>query len=77
MNKTIHAIYENGVFRPVDSVDLPDNSVVEFDPRLVTSTGAWPEGYFEATAGTFVAEDIERPPQGLLPGFVLVNIDEE
>jgi predicted DNA-binding antitoxin AbrB/MazE fold protein len=26
---TIHAIYENGVFRPLEPVDLPDNTAVE------------------------------------------------
>lgn len=26
---TIHAIYENGVFRPTDHVELPENSEVE------------------------------------------------
>lgn len=31
--KTIHAIYENGVFRPLESVDLADRSHVEFEPR--------------------------------------------
>ena len=31
----IHAIYENGVFRPVGQVNLPDPCEVEFEPRLV------------------------------------------
>ncbi len=33
----IRAVYENGVFRPTDHVDLPENFVVEFEPRLVNS----------------------------------------
>lgn len=33
--KTIHATYQNGVFRPKESVELPENSLVEFEPRLV------------------------------------------
>ncbi len=33
----IRAVYENGVFRPTDHVDFPENSVVEFEPRLVNS----------------------------------------
>jgi predicted DNA-binding antitoxin AbrB/MazE fold protein len=37
MSKTIHAIYENGVFRPVEPVDLPDRTVVEFEPRIRTT----------------------------------------
>jgi hypothetical protein len=32
--KTIQAVYENGVFRPIVPVDLPDHSAVEFEPRL-------------------------------------------
>ena len=31
----IHAVYENGVFRPVGPVDLPDPCEVEFEPRLI------------------------------------------
>ena len=34
MVKTIHAIFEGGVFRPVEAVDLPDRTRVEFDLRL-------------------------------------------
>lgn len=30
---TVHAIYENGVFRPVDPVDLPERTPVAFEPR--------------------------------------------
>jgi predicted DNA-binding antitoxin AbrB/MazE fold protein len=36
MMKTIHAIYENGVFRPVEPVDLPEQTPVEFEPRVLT-----------------------------------------
>ena len=32
---TIRAVYENGVFRPMPPIDLPDHSVVEFEPRTV------------------------------------------
>jgi predicted DNA-binding antitoxin AbrB/MazE fold protein len=31
----IHAIYENGVFRPTEPVDLPESSEVEVELRLV------------------------------------------
>lgn len=33
--KTIHAIYESGVFRPLERVELPDRTEVEFEPHLV------------------------------------------
>ena len=32
--KTIHAVFENGVFRPIEPVDLPDQTPVEFEPRV-------------------------------------------
>ena len=34
---TIHAIYSNGVFKPQEFIDLPENAVVEFEPRLLQS----------------------------------------
>lgn len=34
---TVRAIYENGVFRPIGPVKLPENSRVEFDPKLIGS----------------------------------------
>lgn len=39
MPKTIHAVYENGVFRPTEPVDLPDPCEVEFEPRQRTNGG--------------------------------------
>ncbi|MHB1038365.1 MAG: antitoxin family protein [Pirellulales bacterium] len=30
----VHAIYENGVFRPTVQVDLPEHCAVEFEPRI-------------------------------------------
>ena len=32
---TIHAIFENGVFRPVVPVQLPEHCEVAFEPRVV------------------------------------------
>lgn len=34
---TIRAIFEDGVFRPKEAVDLPDRCEVEFEPRVLTS----------------------------------------
>jgi predicted DNA-binding antitoxin AbrB/MazE fold protein len=31
MTKTIHAVYENGVFRPTEAVDLPDACEVQVE----------------------------------------------
>ena len=33
--KTVHAVFENGVFRPRDPVNLPERAEVEFEPRPV------------------------------------------
>jgi predicted DNA-binding antitoxin AbrB/MazE fold protein len=33
--KTIHAVYESGVFRPLETVELPERTKVEFEPSLV------------------------------------------
>lgn len=32
---TVHAVYENGVFRPTEPVALPEACEVEFEPRVV------------------------------------------
>jgi predicted DNA-binding antitoxin AbrB/MazE fold protein len=42
MTQTIHAIYENGVFRPTDVVNLPDRCAVEVEIRQVQEEGAKP-----------------------------------
>jgi len=36
--KTIHAVYEDGVFRPLEKVELPERTEVEFEPRPVQSS---------------------------------------
>ena len=33
--KTIHAVYEEGVFRPLEKVELPERTEVEFEPKIV------------------------------------------
>ena len=33
--KTVHAVYEKGVFRPLERIDLPERTEVEFEPRPV------------------------------------------
>lgn len=37
MTTTIHAIFENGVFKPTQPVDLPDRCEVEVEVRQVRS----------------------------------------
>jgi len=40
---TIHAIFEEGVFRPKEPVDLPEHAEVEFEPRLLSNGDFSPE----------------------------------
>jgi predicted DNA-binding antitoxin AbrB/MazE fold protein len=42
MNRTIHAIYENGVFRPMENVDLPDPCEVEVEVRQLKEDAETP-----------------------------------
>jgi predicted DNA-binding antitoxin AbrB/MazE fold protein len=35
--KTIQAVFEEGVFRPIGEVALPENTTVEFEPRVLES----------------------------------------
>jgi predicted DNA-binding antitoxin AbrB/MazE fold protein len=42
MTKTIHAIYENGVFRPTEPVDLPERTAVEVEIREVKEEPKFP-----------------------------------
>ena len=34
--KVIRAVFENGIFRPTEPVDLPEGSEVTVEPRPVT-----------------------------------------
>lgn len=36
--KTIHAVFEQGVFRPLEKVELPENTEVEFELRTPGSS---------------------------------------
>ena len=40
MNEYIQAIYENGILRPLQPLDLPENSILEIDVRNITKNGA-------------------------------------
>jgi predicted DNA-binding antitoxin AbrB/MazE fold protein len=35
MTRTFHAVYENGVLRPTEKVDLPDRCEVEVEVRQI------------------------------------------
>lgn len=53
---TIHAIFEDGVFRPSEPVGLPEGSEVEFEPRIVgggNGNGATLTGVYEILGRRF------------------------
>jgi predicted DNA-binding antitoxin AbrB/MazE fold protein len=39
---TIRAVFENGVFRPTEKVEIPDHCVVEIDVRQVKDSATTP-----------------------------------
>ncbi len=45
--KTVQAVFEGGVFRPIGEVPLPEKTTVEFEPRVLQSpqTGAMLEAF--------------------------------
>ncbi len=74
MSHTIPVVYDSGVFRPLEPVDLAPGTRAEVipltaDPQLaeLAAESAWPNGYFDETAGALAGERIERPAQGDLP----------
>lgn len=38
--KTVQAVFEDGVFRPIGEVTLPEKTTVEFEPRVLESRHA-------------------------------------
>jgi predicted DNA-binding antitoxin AbrB/MazE fold protein len=40
--KAIHAVYEDGVFRPLEAVELPEHCHVEFEPRIIDAESPVP-----------------------------------
>ncbi|OHB79649.1 MAG: hypothetical protein A2W31_10840 [Planctomycetes bacterium RBG_16_64_10] len=57
--KAVHAIYENGVFRPLGEVDLPDQAEVEFVPQLVRCRADvnHRDGVYEILSQSFDTDD--------------------
>ncbi len=69
---SIPAIYDAGVFRPLEPVNLAEGTRAEVIPLSSNGTAseqsaAWPPSYFDQTAGALEGEVFERPPQGDLP----------
>ena len=69
---TVHAIFEGGVFRPLEPVDLPEKSQVEFEPRVIDPVVAahwrnWPRRtrawrqFMRCCHGATTADTTTRP----------------
>jgi len=64
---SITAIVENDTIKLPPNVHLPDGTKVNIEPALETEAGrvtdalGYPAGYFEATAGCFADEPLDRP----------------
>ena len=61
MNERVQAIYENGILRPFQPLNLPENSVVEIDVRDIS------EIYNKESANKFKIEAFEEWMAGLNP----------
>ena len=68
MSEPIPAIYDSGVFRPLEPGNWPQGTRAEVKVLPIDNSAAgdsaWPAGYFEQTAGAFASEPFQRPPQG-------------
>lgn len=58
----IHAIYENGVFRPVDAVELPDNTQVELEIHSLSTTKAPQPGTLPLVNLAAIAHQLPENP---------------
>jgi hypothetical protein len=70
MSRVIPAIFDSGVFRPLEAVELAQGTLAEVTPLIPESATlpsgpaeSWPPGYFEQTAGALAAKEFERPSQ--------------
>jgi hypothetical protein len=74
MTKSISAIYDNGVFRPLAPVDLPDQTPVVVTPMRVAGTGdgiratagAWADDEAALQAWFAKLDDMRRQDRSLL-----------
>ncbi|MCB0220114.1 MAG: antitoxin family protein [Chrysiogenetes bacterium] len=74
MSRTIHAIFEDGVFKPVEPADLPSGAVVlvTLDDEVESAreyTGPWPRKFLSGACGDSGRSDISERAEELLEGF--------
>lgn len=58
---TVHAIFENGIFRPTEPVDLEEATEVAFEPRVVPAirNGELDDAHFISRPEPMTAEGLE------------------
>lgn len=61
VSKTLEAVYENGVFRPLETPDLPDAQRVRLQVELITQGGT---GRRRGTAGSLAQSFAEMEAGG-------------
>jgi predicted DNA-binding antitoxin AbrB/MazE fold protein len=74
MDKSISGIYENGVFRPLVPVDLPEQTPVVITPKMIPgsgdgirlSAGSWSGADAELDAWLEKLSEMRRSGRGLL-----------
>jgi predicted DNA-binding antitoxin AbrB/MazE fold protein len=64
---TIHAIYEDGVFKPTQPVALPEPCEVEFEPRVVVASRLEQELSWLANRSAEAIEEARRRLFALTP----------
>ena len=60
MTTAIHAVYEDGVFRPTEPVDLPDRCEVEVEIRALATASEGMEKFPEESATVLSDRDRDR-----------------
>lgn len=66
--QTVIAIYQNGLLRPLSSLDLPENSEVELDVKIIEKKLSSPEAIREMLVrkGLSLQKKTSEPKQNLL-----------
>jgi len=65
--QTVNAIYQNGVLRPLGSLDLPENSEVELDVKVIENRQDSREAIGELLVrkGLSLQKKLSKPKQNL------------
>jgi predicted DNA-binding antitoxin AbrB/MazE fold protein len=73
--KTVHAVFEDGVFKPTEPVQLPEKCEVEFEPKLVSGRTAASVSSAQQAIYELCAEVI--PPGKAISPSAITNINHD